>query len=50
MKKWSNRAQLIEAGESARGRVGNWGILWGATNFFAVHMFCGVVLAMNDDQ
>ena len=38
------------AGESASGREGNRGVFLGATNFFAFHMFCGVVLARVEDQ
>ena len=40
----------MEAGVSAPGRAGNRGVLQGATNFFAVHMSCEVVLAKNTDQ
>ena len=36
---------LISTGELASGRVGKSGMLRGVTNFFAVHMLWGVVLA-----
>ena len=44
-KKWSRMALLISARELAPGRSGNRGVLRGVTNFFAVQMSCGVVLA-----
>ena len=40
----------MEAGESAPRRVCKPGVLRGATNFFAVQVSCGVVLARKDDQ
>ena len=49
-KKGSRRAWLIVTGESASGREGKRGVFRGATNFFAVHMFCEVVLAKMEDQ
>ena len=39
-----------DGGESASGREGKQGVFRGETNFFAVHMFCGVVLAKKVDQ
>ena len=44
-KKWAWRASLISSGESAPGRSGNCGVFQGVTNFFAVQMFWGLVLA-----
>ena len=49
-KKWARRAWLIVAGELASGREGNRGVFLGETNFFSIHMFCGVVLARKADQ
>ena len=49
-KKWSRRAWLIVAGESASGREGKRGFFLGETNFFAVHIFCWVLLARKEDQ
>ena len=49
-KKWSRRGLLISSGELAEGRSGNRGILRGATNFFAVQMLWGVVLARKSVQ
>ena len=49
-KKWSRRALLIYTGELAPGRSGNRGVLWGVTNFFAVQMLWGVVLARESVQ
>ena len=40
----------MAAGESASGSEGKRGVLRGATNFLAVHMSCGVVLARNADH
>lgn len=41
---------MIVAGESASGREWNRGVFLGKRNFFAVHMFCGVVRARKEDQ
>ena len=49
-KKWSRRALLISTGESAPGRSGKRGVLRGVTNFFAVQMLWGVVLARKSLQ
>ena len=48
--KWSRRASLISTGELAPGRSGNRGVLQGVTNFFAVQMLWGVVLARKSVQ
>lgn len=40
----------MAAGESAPGRVGNQGVLRGATYCLAVQIFWGVVLARKFDQ
>ena len=37
-------------GELAFGREGKRGVFLGEKNFFAAHMFCGVVLAKKEDQ
>ena len=49
-KEGPTRPSLISTGELAPGRSGNGGILWGVTNFFAVQMLWGVVLARKSDQ
>ena len=49
-KKWVRRASLISTGELAPGRSGNRGVLRGVTNFFAVQMLWGVVLARKSVQ
>ena len=49
-KKWSRRALLISPGELAWGRLGKRGILREVTNFFAVQMLWGMVLAWKSDQ
>ena len=41
---------MISAGELAPGRSGKRGVLQRATNFFAVQMLWGVVLARKSDQ
>ena len=47
-KKWLRRAWLIEAGELDSRREGNRGVFLGEANFFAVYMFCVVVLAKKE--
>ena len=49
-KKWFRRTSLISVGELAPGRSGNHGVLRGVTNFFAVQMLWGVILARKSDQ
>ena len=49
-KKWSRRALLISTGELAPGISGNRGVLRGVTNFFAVQILWGVVLARKSVQ
>ena len=41
---------MISTGELASGRLGKRGVLRGVTNFFAVHMLWGVVLARKSAQ
>ena len=49
-KKWSRRALFSSCGEVALGRSGKRGVLRGGTNFLAVHMLWGVVLARKSVQ
>ena len=49
-KKWVRRASLISTSELTPGRSGNHGVLREVTNFFAVHMLWGVVLARKSVQ
>ena len=49
-KNWFRRASLISTGELAPGRSGKRGVLLGVTNFFAVQMLWGDVLASKSVQ